>query len=63
VKQLVKEAELLQVVRISSRLLRDLRARRVIPFVKLNSKVVLYDPDRILKVLAEYERMEAGTSK
>ena len=62
-KQLVKEAELLQVVRISSRLLRDLRARRVIPFVKLNSKVVLYDPDRILKVLAEYERMEAGTSK
>jgi hypothetical protein len=58
-KQLVKEAELLQTVRIPSRLLRDLRARRVIPFVKVNSKTILYDPDRVLKALGEYER-EAG---
>jgi hypothetical protein len=57
-KQLVKEGELLEIVRIPSRLLRDLRARRLIPFVKLNSKTILYDPTRVLEALAKYERME-----
>ena len=57
-KQLVKEKELLQTVRISSRLLRDLRARRLIPFIKLNKKSILYDPRKILEALEKYERME-----
>ena len=59
-KQLVKEKELLQTVRISSRLLRDLRARRLIPFIKLNKKSILYDPQKILEALEKYERMEVG---
>jgi hypothetical protein len=60
VKRLLKEKELLEVVRIPSRLLRDLRARRLIPFVKLNSKTILYDADRVLESLSKYERLEAG---
>jgi hypothetical protein len=55
--QLVKEAELLQVVRTTSRHLRDLRTRRVIPFVKLNSKSILYDTAKVLAALAKYERV------
>lgn len=59
--QLVKEVELLQVVRTTSRHLRDLRARRVIPFVKLNSKSILYDPAKVLAALEKYERTEAAS--
>jgi hypothetical protein len=59
-KQLVKERELLEVVRIPSRLLRDLRARRLIPFVKLNSKTILYDTAKVLDALEKYERTEVG---
>jgi hypothetical protein len=63
VKQLMKEEELLLVVRIKSRLLRDLRARRLIPFFKINSKTILYDPARVLAALEKYERTEAGVAK
>lgn len=56
----MKEAELLETVRITSRLLRDLRARRLIPFVKLNNKTILYDPAKILTALEKYERMEGA---
>jgi hypothetical protein len=55
--QIVKEEELLQVVRTTSRHLRDLRARRVIPFIKLNSKTILYDTAKVLAALAKYERL------
>jgi hypothetical protein len=58
--QIVKEEELLQVVRTTSRHLRDLRARRVIPFIKLNSKTILYDTAKVLAALEKYERMEVG---
>lgn len=50
----------MQVVRTTSRNLRDLRARRVIPFVKLNSKTILYDPAKVLAALEKYERMEVA---
>ena len=62
-KQLVKEAEFLKTVRIPSRLLRDLRARRLIPFVKLNSKTILYDVTKVITALERFERMETGAAR
>jgi hypothetical protein len=59
-KQLVKEKELLQVVRIPSRQLRDLRKDRKIPFLKIGSKTILYDVEKIIAALEKYERLAAG---
>jgi hypothetical protein len=56
-EKLMTEAELLEVVRIKSRLLRELRRRRLIPFIKLNSKTILYNPTRVLAALGKYERV------
>jgi hypothetical protein len=59
-KSLVGEKELLETVRIKSRLLRDLRRRRLLPFVKLSSKMILYDPEKVLAALERFERTEAA---
>ena len=59
-KQLVKEKELLQVVRIPSRQLRDLRKDRKIPFLKIGSKTILCDVEKIIAALEKYERLAAG---
>jgi hypothetical protein len=56
-KRLVNQEELLdEHVRIKRRQLRDFRARGIVPFVKINSKTILYDPDKVLAALEKYER-------
>jgi hypothetical protein len=55
-QQLVREAELLQVVRIKPRTLRDLRERKVIPFIQAGDRTFLYDPEEVLKSLAQFKR-------
>lgn len=63
-KRLMNEKELLsEVVRITSRSLRELRRRRLIPFIKVGKRTILYDPERVLASLEKFERMEVGAAK
>jgi hypothetical protein len=61
-RQLVGEEELLEkTVRISSRRLKDYRDKGVIPFIK-TSRSVLYDPEKVLAALEQFEVKKARTS-
>jgi hypothetical protein len=60
----MNEKELLaEVLRIPSRSLRELRRRRVIPFLKVGKRTILYDAEKVLASLAKFERTEAGAAK
>jgi hypothetical protein len=57
----MNEKELLsEVVRITSRSLREFRRRRLIPFIKVGNRTILYDPEKVLASLEKYERTEAA---
>ena len=54
----MSEKELLtEVVRITSRSLREFRRRRLIPFLKLGKRTILYDPEKVLAALEKHERI------
>jgi hypothetical protein len=57
---LVEEEDLLKVVRIKSRRLKDYRDRKVIPFIK-TGRSVLYDPDAVVAALKRLERAPSET--
>jgi len=57
-RRLITEEELLQRVPMSSRQLRELRYLRKIPFVKLSSRLILYDPEKINEALSRFEIRE-----
>lgn len=52
---LLEEKELLEIVRIKRRRLKDYRDRRVIPFIK-TGRSVLYDPEAVVAALKKLER-------
>jgi hypothetical protein len=55
-KRLVNEEELLEVVGLTSRQLKELRYRKVVPFIKIR-RTLLYDPEKVLDALvAKFER-------
>jgi hypothetical protein len=58
--QLLEEKELLEIVRIKSRRLKDYRERRVIPFIK-TGRSVLYDPEAVIAALKKLERSPSET--
>jgi hypothetical protein len=57
-RRLIKEEELLERFSMNSRQLRELRYLRKIPFVKLSSRLILYDPDRVAEAFARLEIKE-----
>jgi hypothetical protein len=57
-RRLIKEEELLERFPMNSRQLRELRYLRKIPFVKLSSRLILYDPDRVAEAFARMEIKE-----
>jgi hypothetical protein len=57
--QLMEEEELLQIVRIKSRRLKDYRDRKIIPFIK-TGRSVLYDPEAVVLALKKLEREPVG---
>ena len=57
--RLLEEPELLQIVRIKSRRLKDYRDRRLIPYIK-TGRSVLYDPDAVVLALKKLERAPVG---
>jgi hypothetical protein len=61
-KQLVGEKELLEkTVRITPRRLKTYRDRGVIPFIK-TARAILYDPERVLAALEQFEVKKTRTS-
>lgn len=58
-RKLVNEATLLEHVDLSRRALQDLRSRRVIPYVKVGKKTILYDLIEVLRALERFERKAA----
>jgi hypothetical protein len=58
VKQLVEEEELLKVVQVKSRRLKDFRDRDLIPFIK-TGRSILYDPEKVIAALERFERKAA----
>jgi hypothetical protein len=55
-QRLVNEEELLEVVGLTSRQLKELRYRKVVPFIKIR-RTLLYDPEKVLDALvAKFER-------
>lgn len=57
-RRLINEEELLQLIPITSRQLRDYRTHRRIPFIKLSSRVILYDPEKVATALDRLEIKE-----
>ena len=53
---LLEEKELLEIVRIKKRRLKDYRDRRVIPFIK-TGRSILYDPEAVVAALKKLERV------
>jgi hypothetical protein len=54
--ELVTESELIKKIpALNSRILKELRYRRRIPFVKLSYRRRLYNPDKIIKALTKLE--------
>lgn len=51
----VTEDELLQIIHIKPRLLRDLRRLKKIPFKTANQKVRLYDVEAVLNAMETHE--------
>jgi hypothetical protein len=51
----VNEDELLQVIHLTPRVLRDLRRAKKIPFKKANQKRYLYNIDAVLAALPGYD--------
>jgi hypothetical protein len=58
--QLLEEKELLQIVRIKSRRLKDYRERKVIPYIK-TGRSVLYDSEAVIAALKKLERSPSET--
>ena len=58
-RKLVNQATLLQYVDLTPRSLQDLRSRRVIPYVKVGKKTILYDLAEVLESLARFKRKAA----
>jgi hypothetical protein len=56
--QLIREPELLEIVRVKSRTLRDLRERKVIPFYKAGDRTFLYDPEEVMTALRKFRHSE-----
>jgi hypothetical protein len=54
-RRLVRKIELLEIIPISARTLDGYLAKRIIPFVKV-SRIVLFDPEEVLKALKKFER-------
>jgi hypothetical protein len=57
-RHLIDEKELLERFPMSKRQLRELRYLRRIPFVKLSSRLILYDPQRVAEAFARLEIKE-----
>jgi hypothetical protein len=54
--ELVTESELIKKIpALTSRILKELRYRRRIPFIRLSYRRRLYNPERVLKALTKLE--------
>lgn len=60
---LIREPELLEIVRVKSRTLRDLRDRRVIPYYKAGDRTFLYDPEEVMEAIRKFRHSEVKTPK
>ena len=54
----MREPELLELVRIKSRTLRELRERKVIPFIEAGPRTFLYDPQEVMEALRKFRQAE-----
>jgi hypothetical protein len=62
-KKLMNEEELLDIIGLTSRQLKEFRDKKVVPFIKVK-RTLLYNPEKVLAALENnYERNAAVTSK
>ena len=58
-KQKVREKILAELLGVSERTIRNWRASRIIPFIKVG-RVILFDPEAVERALLKFERKAYG---
>jgi hypothetical protein len=55
-KRLCGKKQMMELLDVESRRLQTWRVNKVIPFIKVGKKTILYDPDAVFAALEKYER-------
>jgi hypothetical protein len=62
-KQLCGKKKIMELLDVESRRLQTWRVNKVIPFIKVGKRTILYDPDAVLAALEKYERKPRAKGK
>jgi hypothetical protein len=61
-KRLMNEEELLDIIGLTSRQLREFRDKKVVPFIKVK-RILLYNPEKVIAALETHYERSAGDAK
>jgi hypothetical protein len=61
-KRLMNEEELLDIIGLTSRQLREFRDKKIVPFIKVK-RTLLYNPEKVIAALETHYERSAGDAK